>query len=806
KEIYSFWETEGFFRPEKQLELGIVNRKENLPFTITIPLPNVTGQLHLGHALTISLEDLMTRYERMNRKETLFIPGTDHAGIATQNVVERELLKHGIKKEEIGREKFVEIVWEWKEKYHKRITEQSKRMGMSSDWSRERFTLDQVCTRAVREAFYRLYTKGLIYRGEYMVNWCPRCESAISDLETNPIEKSSNLWYIKYPIITDSWKEPKGEWGTGDWAKGATKFIIVATTRPETLLGDTAVATTLNHKKYKKFIGKKAILPVNARKIPVFSDEYVDPEFGTGALKVTPGHDPNDFELSQIHNLEILTIFDEKAHLLPEYSGKYAGMEREEAREAIVQDLQTEGLLQEIEPYLHSEPHCQRCHTIIEPRVSIQWFVKTKTLAEAALEKVRKGETIIVPDRERKRFFHWMENIRDWCISRQLWWGHRIPIWYCDDCKEEICPLPEVNEVTVCPKCKSSNLTKEEDVLDTWFSSGLWPFSTLGWPDTDHPDYQRFYPTTTRETGYDILFFWVAREMMLGIELTGQTPYQNVYLHGIIRDEKGRKISKSMEDVEKYDPLHIISKYGADSLRHLLISNSIAGVDFNLDPRQLEAAHRFLNKIWQSTRFFLSNLQEDETLPQLSDLNITELRYSDRWILSRLNHLIKNYTSHIKNFEYLKAAREIKNFYWNEFCDWYIEISKIRLYGKIDREKVIPKVITLHVINTSLKMLHPIIPFMTEKLWQNLPDSVKKTPALIVADWPTVEEPFDDEELEKEFQFAIDLIHEIRRIRADFNVNLATKIPLLIDLGEKALIFESTKDEIITLSKIDVEK
>ncbi|MFX0149243.1 MAG: valine--tRNA ligase [Candidatus Hodarchaeota archaeon] len=805
EEIYIFWETNGFFQPEKQIELGLVDNSSPR-YCITIPLPNVTGQLHLGHALTISLEDLMTRFERMNQKETLFMPGTDHAGIATQNVVERELLKEGIRRKDLGREKFIEKVWEWKDKYHARITEQSKRMGMSSDWNRERFTLDEICTRAVREAFYRLYMKGLIYRGEYMVNWCPRCESAISDLETESKERESNLWYIKYPIVNQQWTKPKAEWGSGNWAKGATDFIVVATTRPETLLGDSAVATTPDHKEYKQFIGSKAILPVNAREIPIIADDYVDPEFGTGALKITPGHDPNDYVIGQKYGLEVITILDEKAHLLPEYSGAYSGLDREEAREAIVKDLEKEGLLDNIESYLHSEPYCQRCHTVIEPRVSIQWFVKTKPLAEAAIEKVRNNETVIIPEREKQRFYRWMDNIHDWCISRQLWWGHRIPIVYCNGCEEEICLPPDVNDLDKCPKCDSQNLTLEEDVLDTWFSSGLWPFSTLKWPDTNHPDFKRFYPTNTRETGYDILFFWVAREMMLGIELTGRAPYDTIYLHGLIRDEKGRKISKSMGDVDRFDPLNIISNYGADALRFLLISNTIPGVDTNLDPRQLKAAHRFFNKIWQSTRFLLSNIQEKEKLPELNMIKKSELTFADRWILSRLNKLVKETTECFTNFNYLKAIRDIKIFYWNEFCDWYIEISKIRLYSNNDNEKIIPKVILLHILDTSFRLLHPVIPFLTEKLWQHLPEYNKESPALIVSPWPQTDAGFIDNDIETEFQFTIKLIHELRRIRADFNVRLSTKIPLLIDLGENEKIFELTKDEIVTLAKIDDKK
>ncbi|MFX0125477.1 MAG: valine--tRNA ligase [Candidatus Hodarchaeota archaeon] len=806
EEIYKFWEFDGYFQPEKQLELGLVDRQKSPRFCITIPLPNVTGILHFGHAVTISLEDLMTRYERMKQKETLFIPGTDHAGIATQNVVERELLKQGINRKDLGREKFIEKVWEWKDKYHARITEQSKRMGMSSDWDRERFTLDPICTRAVREAFYRLYTKGLIYRGEYMINWCPRCESAISDLETESEEKASHLWYIKYPIIGDEWKKPRNKWGSGKWAEGASEFIVVATTRPETLLGDTAVAIAANHKEYGKFVNTYAILPVNARKIPIIVDEYVDPEFGTGALKITPGHDPNDFEIGQRHDLDVITVLDERVHLLPDHSGPYAGMTREEGREAIIKDLEKEKLLKKVEPYLHQEPHCQRCHTVIEPRVSLQWFVKTKPLADAAMEKVRQKETIIIPEREEKRFFQWMENIHDWCISRQLWWGHRIPIWYCDDCNEEICPLPDIDELENCPKCGSENLIQEEDVLDTWFSSGLWPFSTLGWPNIDNPDYKRFFPTDTRETGYDILFFWVAREMMLGIELTGMIPYKTVYLHGLIRDERGRKISKSMEDVDKYDPLDIISEYGADSLRYVLISNSIPGLDTNLDPRQLDAAHHFLNKIWQSTRFVLNNVQESELLPHINEINKKELRISDKWILSRLNHLIQTITDCMEDYDYLKVSREIKNFYWNEFCDWYIEISKIRLYSDEEGDKVIPKTILLHILDAALRLLHPIVPFVTEKLWQSLPNSIKVEPALIVSKWPEYDETFIDEKLEEEFQFTIDLIHEIRRIRASFNVGLTRKIPLQIQVDENITLFENTREEIITLAKIDPEK
>ncbi|MHA1451096.1 MAG: valine--tRNA ligase, partial [Candidatus Hodarchaeales archaeon] len=793
KRIYEWWEKDGFFRPEKMIELGLIT-KNDPRYCITIPLPNVTvtGALHLGHALVISIEDLMTRYNRMQQKETLFMPGTDHAGIATQNVVERELLKNGIKRKEIGREKFIEQVWEHKDYYHSRITEQSKSMGMSSDWSRERFTLDEQCSRAVREAFYRLYHKKLIYRGEYIVNWCPgRCESAISDLETEPREKQSHLWYIKYPVVTDTWNKPSGEWGSGNWAKGATEFITVATTRPETLLGDTAVATLESHAEYSKFIGMKVILPVNGREIPVIADEYVDPEFGTGALKITPGHDPNDFLIGQKHGLKVITVLSEKARMLPEHSGKYADMDRFECRDAIVEDLKREGLLVKTEPYLHSEPHCQRCHTLIEPRISIQWFVKTKPLAEAAIEKVRNKETVILPKREEQRFFHWMENIHDWCISRQLWWGHQIPIWYCNKCGKEICPEPEVNEVNECPECKSSEVTRDPDVLDTWFSSSLWSFSTLGWPDTDHADFKRFYPTDTRETAYDILFFWVAREMMMGVELTGKAPYRTVYLHGIIRDEKGQKISKSMENIEQYDPINIIEKYGTDSLRYMLIANSIPGIDMNLDPRQLEAAHRFCNKIWQSTRFVLSHIKEQGTFPEINRDLLKDLQYSDRWIISRLNHLVKVINHHMEAYEFHKAAREIKTFYWNEFCDWYIEISKIRLYSDDETAKTVPKVVLLKVLDTCFRLLHPIMPYLTEELWQALPDQIRDVPALIVAEWPSL---------------ILEFIRDIRRVREDFNVDLNVKIPLLIVIDRADHPVREVEEIIVNMAKVDQNK
>jgi valyl-tRNA synthetase len=804
KGIYAWWEKQDFFRPEKSKELGLTDEKSER-YCITIPLPNVTGQLHLGHAITISLEDLMTRYERMRQKETLYIPGTDHAGIATQNVVERELLKQGIKRKEIGREKFVEKVWQWKDKYHARITKQSKSLGISSDWSREHFTLDPDLSRAVREAFYRLYNKGLIYRGEYLVNWCPRCESAISDLETDSEDEMSNLWYIRYPIISKSWRGPKNAWSSGTWSEGATDFIIVATTRPETLLGDSAVATIKTHPKYEKYIGKKAVLPGVGRKIPIIVDEYVDPEFGTGALKITPAHDPNDFEIGQKHNLEFINIFSEDAKILPGLVDSYTGLDRYECRKAILKDLEKEGLLEKTEQYEHSLAHCQRCHTIIEPRISIQWFVNTTPLAKVAMDKVRRGITKIIPEREEQRFFLWMENIHDWCISRQLWWGHRIPVWYCDNCEAEICPKPAIDHVETCPKCGSSKVHQDPDVLDTWFSSALWPFSTLGWPDENHPDYKRFFPTDTRETGYDILFFWVAREMMMSLELTGQVPYHLVYLHGLIRDEKGRKISKSMENIAQYDPLIIIEDFGADSLRYVLISNSVPGLDTNLDPKNIDVAHKYCNKIWQASRYVLSNIDSDDEILPIEEIDEDKLKFPDKWILSRLNSVIQEVQKHMNNYDYLQMTRELKSFFWGEFCDWYIEMSKLFLYDGEYSAKYVQKSTLIHILETFYRLLHPVMPFITEKLWQTLPKTSKRVPTIMYAKWPEVNKEFIKPKFEESFLLMSDFVREVRRVKHDFGIPLKTVVPLEIETNDKDL-FELCKNELVKMAFINEDK
>ena len=800
KYIYEWWESQGYFRPEKQQELGLIE-KNGPRFCITLPPPNVTGVLHLGHAIVLTLEDLMTRYERMKQKETLFLPGTDHAGIATQNVVERELAKQGVYRKEIGRKKFLEEVWNWINRNQSIILGQSRSMGASCDWNRNRFTLDEKYYKSVITAFKILYDRGLIYRGKYMVNWCPgKCESAISNLEAEAEEHEGHLWYLKYPIITDEWKGPKAEWASGKWAKGATEFIILATTRPETLLGDTGVAIAPKHPKYSKYGGKKAVLPVLGREISVFEDSYVDPEFGTGALKITPAHDPNDYEIGSKLGLETITVIDKTGKMVPKYSGKYANMDRFECRDEIVKDLEKEGLLEKIEPYIHTIAHCQRCNAIIEPRISTQWFIRTRTIAREAMDIVRSGLTRMIPEREERRFYQWMENIQDWCISRQLWWGHQIPVWYCSN-GHQVC---EPEKPKQCPTCNDKNLKQDEDVLDTWFSSGLWPFATLGWPDLESEDFKRYYPNDMRETGYDILFFWVAREMMLGLELTKQSPYHMVYFHGIIRNEQGKKISKSMENIKEYDPLNIIEKYGADALRFTFIANMIPGRDLNLGEGLLKASKNFCNKIWQSTNYILGNLDKADKIERFTtSYPIEKLKTGDHWILSRLNQMVKKVNNYYEEYDYLNASREIRSFFWDEFCDWYIEISKIRIYDENERDKNTPISILIHVLEISLRLLHPIIPFLTEALWQTLPKIVKDGPALIIAKWPESNEFLINDMFDENFNLIITLIHEIRRVRKEFNVKPGLKTPIIIQTGDKRELIENNASEIIALSHLD---
>ena len=795
--LYEFWESRGYFKPETLVELGLASR-EGPRFCITMPPPNVTGVLHLGHAMTAATEDLVTRYHRMKGDETLFLPGTDHAGIATQNVVEREIGKEGLTRHDLGREAFLERVWAWKEKTHARITDQHRRLGVSCDWSRERFTLDEGLSHAVRVAFHTLYQQGLIYRGPYLVNWCPRCESAISDLEVIPHEHDSHLWVIRYPVVDEHWDGPRHPWGSGRWAEGATTFIEMATTRPETILGDTAVAVNPDDPRWQHLIGKEAVLPVLGRRIPIIADEAVDPEFGTGAVKVTPAHDPADYEIGQRHHLPQISVMTDTAKMNAQ-AGPYEGMDRYECREAIVADFEKEGLLLRIEPHHHSVGHCERCDTVIEPRISTQWFVRTKPLAEKAIAAVKQGEMRIIPQRFEKVFFHWMENIRDWCISRQLWWGHRIPVWYCDDCGHQ---WSAVEDPATCPKCGSAHIHQDEDVLDTWFSSGLWPFSTLGWPDTEAPDFKRFFPTDMRETGYDILFFWVARETMLSLALTGQVPYSVVYLHGLIRNEKGQKISKSMPDAWRYDPLYIIEEYGTDALRYTLVTSATPGNDINLDQRRLVGARNFANKLWQVGRFILMNLEEDEAAPRLEEVDESALLLEDRWILSRLHHLTEAVTALIEEYQYGEAGRRIRDFLWDEFCDWYVEATKIRLYDEA-ADKRTPRAVLLHVFERALRLLHPFMPFVTEALWQALPAEAKEGEALIVARWPQADPDRYDEAAEAGMALLMEIVRGIRNVRAEYNVQAGKRIPAVIAAGEALKLLESRRPLFVFLARLD---
>jgi valyl-tRNA synthetase len=770
KPIYDWWEQKGYFRPQ------IHPWKK--PFTITMPPPNVTGALHLGHAITAAVEDLMTRYHRMVGDPTLWLPGSDHAGIATQNVVERELAKEGLTRHDLGREKFIERVWEWKKIYHKRITDQHRRLGVSCDWERERFTLDEGLSNAVRETFVRLYKQGLIYRGTYLVNWCPRCTSAVSDLEVIHEEMTTKLWYVRYPL------EDGG-------------FIEVATTRPETILGDTAVAVHPDDERYKELVGRTAILPALGRRIPIIADEVVDPAFGTGAVKVTPAHDPTDYEIGQRHNLPSINVLNENG-TMNEAAGPYQGQDRYECRQNLVADLEKAGQLVKTEDYQHSLGHCQRCDTVIEPYISTQWFVKIKPLADAALAAVRDGRISIVPERFSKVYFNWLENIRDWCISRQLWWGHRIPVWYCDDCGNQ---TSETTDPAECAHCGSANIRQDPDVLDTWFSSGLWPFSTLGWPE-ETEDFQYFYPTTMRETGYDILFFWVAREIMLGLAMTGEAPYGTVYLHGLIRNEQGYKISKSMPDADRYDPLNIADEYGADALRFTLLTGSTPGNDMKLSLQRVEASRNFANKMWNAARFVVSNLGRT-TRADISAWNPAEQNPVDRWIISRSNRLVTDVTRLIEQYQYGEAGRQIYDFLWGEFCDWYIEMAKVRLYGQVPAARKAARQVLVHVLERTLRLLHPFMPFVTEAIWQNLPHEGE---SIMIAPWPQAEEGWMDEEAEAGIELLMEIVRAIRNARAEFGVEPKRRIAASIAAGEHYDLLHEQQESLLSLARLDPER
>ena len=766
--LYDWWEAHGYFKPRPA--------PGREPFVISMPPPNVTGGLHLGHAITASIEDLMIRYHRMLGDPTLWVPGSDHAGIATQNVVERELAKEGKTRQELGREAFVARVWQWKEKYGGIITEQHRRLGVSCDWERERFTLDEGLSRAVREAFVRLYEKGLIYRGTYLVNWCPRCTTAISDLEVIHREEATKLWYIRYPL--------EGRPG---------EYVTVATTRPETMLGDTAVAVNPEDGRYLDLIGQRVILPILNRPIPIVADDAVDPRFGTGAVKVTPGHDPVDYELGQRHNLPIIDVMTDTGEM-NENAGPYAGQRQAEARRNLVIDLEQQGLLEKVEDYRHAVGHCQRCDTIAEPRISTQWFVRMKPLAERAIAAVREGRIRIVPERFEKVYFNWLENIRDWCISRQLWWGHRIPVWYCQDCEAEVVGL---TDPATCTRCGGTTLFQDPDVLDTWFSSGLWPFSTLGWPE-DTEDLRTYYPTTVMETGYDILFFWVVRMITLGLEMTGKVPFRTVYLHGLIRDEYGQKMSKSKGNV--IDPLELMDEYGTDALRFSLLTGSTPGNDMRLSLTRLEANRNFANKIWNAARFVVSNLGSGRGA-QPAEAPET---LADRWIQSRAQRLTADVTRLIDDFQFGEAGRQIYDFLWGEYADWYIEITKARLYGDDPAAAATARQVLVTVLEQVLRLLHPFMPFVTETIWQNLKTAWGASEwgeALMIAPWPAPAAA--DEQAEAQMQAIIEVVRAIRNARAEYDVEPGRRIAALIAAGDLAPVFEAERSILVSLARLD---
>ena len=742
--IYEFWMNGKYFHAE-------VDSKKK-PYTIVIPPPNITGQLHMGHALDETLQDILIRFRRMQGYSALWLPGTDHASIATEAKIVEAMKQEGVTKEDIGRDGFMKRAWEWKEKYGGTIISQLKKLGSSCDWDRERFTLDEGCSKAVKEVFVKLYNEGLIYRGERMINWCPNCKTSISDAEVDFAEKDGNFWHIRYPLAD----------GSG--------YLNLATTRPETMLGDTAVAVHPEDERYQHLIGKMLILPLVGREIPIVADTYVEQDFGTGVVKITPAHDPNDFEVGLRHNLPVINIMDESG-IINENGGEYQGMDRLDARKKIVKALEEQGYLIKVEPIKHNVGTCYRCKTVVEPRVSKQWFVKMEPLAKPAVKAVEDGEVKFVPERFDKIYFNWMNNIKDWCISRQLWWGHRIPAWYCDDC----------NEITVsretphaCCKCGSTHIHQDEDTLDTWFSSALWPFSTLGWPDnTDELNY--FYPTSTLVTGYDIIFFWVARMIFSGLAHMGKVPFDTVFIHGIVRDANGVKMSKSLGN--GIDPLEVIDQYGADALRFMLATGNSPGNDMRYSPEKVEASRNFANKIWNAARFILMNLEGHEIKNELPN----ELTTEDKWIISSFNRVAKEITENLEKFELGIAAQKIYDFLWDVFCDWYIEIAKIRMNSDDAQTAQNAREVLVWVMTGTLKLLHPFMPFITEEIWQTLPH---EGDALIVAQWPEYRQEHDFPEAELEMQRIMDVIRGVRNRRAEMNVPPSRKTNLYIATAE----------------------
>ena len=737
--IYKTWLDGNYFHAKCE--------KDKETFTIVIPPPNITGQLHMGHALDNTLQDILIRFKRMQGYDTLWLPGTDHASIATEAKIVEAMRKEGITKDDLGRDGFLERAWKWKEQYGGRIIEQLKKMGSSCDWERERFTLDEGCSEAVKEVFIKLYQKGLIYRGERIINWCPKCLTSISDAEVEYEEQAGHFWHLRYPLVD----------GSG--------YLELATTRPETLLGDTAVAVNPNDERYKDLVGKMLDLPLVHRQIPIVADDYVEMDFGTGVVKITPAHDPNDFEVGLRHNLPVINVMTDDAKITADYP-KYAGMDRYEARKAIVADLEAEGALVKIEDYSHNVGTCYRCATTVEPRVSKQWFVKMKPLAGPAIDAVKNGETKFVPARFEKVYFHWLENIRDWCISRQLWWGHRIPAWYCADCGEI---TVSKENATVCAHCGSKNIEQDPDTLDTWFSSALWPFSTLGWPE-ETEDFKHYYPTNTLVTGYDIIPFWVMRMMFSGIEQTGQVPFDTVLIHGLVRDSQGRKMSKSLGN--GVDPLEVIDEYGADALRFSLATGNSPGNDMRYIPERVEASRNFANKLWNAARFLLMNLKSDEVMPLPEKLAL-----EDKWIISKYNRLVGEVTDNLEKYELGLAIQKLYDFIWDIYCDWYIEISKARLNGDNEQSANTARAVLLYVFDGILKLLHPFMPFITEEIWQSIPH---KGEAIMVAEWPKFSADLDFAAEEAEFEKIMSAIRAIRNRRNEMNVPPSKKAKVCI--------------------------
>ena len=760
--IYKNWEEKGYFKPSED--------KSKKPYTIVIPPPNITGKLHMGHALDETIQDLLIRYKRMQGYNALWLPGTDHAAIATEAKVVAKLKEEGTSKEELGREEFLKRAWEWKKEYGGIIINQIKKLGCSCDWDRERFTMDEGLSNAVKHVFVDLYNKGLIYKGKKMINWCPYCKTSISDAEVEYEEEPTHLWHIRYKV--------KGE---------ENRYVVVATTRPETMLGDTGVAVHPADERYKDLVGKTVILPIMNKEIPVVADEFVEKEFGTGAVKLTPAHDPNDYESGERHGLEVVEVFDENGKmndLVPEY----AGMDIYEAREKIVEKLKEIGALVKIEDYTHNVGKCYRCHHSIEPKISEQWFVKMEPLAKPAIDAVRNGDVKFIPERFDKTYFNWMENIRDWCISRQLWWGHRIPAYYCKDCGNM---QVSENEVTKCNKCGSTNIEQDDETLDTWFSSALWPFSTLGWPEQTE-DFKYFYPTDTLVTGYDIIFFWVARMIFSAIEHTGQVPFKNVFIHGIVRDSQGRKMSKSLGN--GIDPIEVIDKYGTDALRFSLILSISPGNDIRYMPEKLEAASNFANKLWNASKFVLGNLENYKEI-EFKDIE-KSLTYSDKWILSKLNKLVLDITNNIDGFELGVFAQKIYDFIWNEFCDWYIEMVKPRLYNEEDETKLAAQYTLNKVLADSLKLLHPIMPFITEEIYTKLYNNDE---SIMISKWPEYSKNADFDKEELAVEELKNIITGIRNIRVQRNIHPSKKSKLIFVTSESKEAVENSESWLLKL-------